>query len=193
MMDPSILIAGNPEYGLAQSINEQWKELNVRQMTFKSRSVSNTDLTSVHEQKEFAKLSLEYKTTILVSCMWGYEQVKLAERIAKQWIEHKHDGYLIVLGSSADTPVKGSAWSYPVEKKALRAYCRQLSQISAGENEYKFKVTYLSPGNMHTPKQDEKMPGAVMLDTEYVAGILEWLVTQPEHVNISELTLDRIA
>ena len=192
MMKPSILIAGNPEYGLAQSINEQWHELNVRQMTFKSRSFSNTDLTSVHEQKEFAKLSLEYKTTILVSCMWGYEQVKLAERIAKQWIEHKHDCYLIVLGSSADTPVKGSAWSYPVEKKALRAYCRQLSQISAGENEYKFKVTYLSPGNMHTPKQDEKMPTMRKLNTEYVATVLEWLISQPSDINISELTLDKI-
>ena len=44
---------------------------------------------------------------------------------------------------------------------------------------------------MHTPKQDEKMPGTLMLDTEYVAGIIDWLVTQPEHVNISELTLDR--
>lgn len=183
-----ILIAGNPQYGLAKSINDQWQD---KELIFKSRSHSNTDLTSVHEQKEFAKLSLESKITILVSCMWGYEQVKLAERIAKQWIEHKHDGYLIALGSSADTPVKGSAWSYPVEKKALRAYCRQLSQISAGENEYKFKVTYLSPGNMHTPKQDEKMPGTLMLDTEYVAGIIDWLVTQPEHVNISELTLDR--
>lgn len=192
MMEPSILIAGNPEYGLAQSINEQWKELNVRQMTFKSRSHSSTDLTSVHEQKEFAKLSLEYKTTILVSCMWGYEQVKLTERIIKTWIENNHNGYLIVLGSSADTPVKGTAWSYPVEKKALRAYCRQLSQISAGENQHKFKVTYLAPGNMHTPKQDEKMPDTPKLNTEYVASILEWLINQPHNVNISELTLDII-
>jgi hypothetical protein len=188
----NILIAGNPDYGLAQALNEQWKESHVRDMAFKSRSFSNTDLTNVHEQKEFARLSLEHEVTILISCMWGYEQVKLAERVAKQWIEHKHDGYLIVLGSSADTPVKGSAWSYPVEKKALRAYCRQLSQISAGDNEYTFKVTYLSPGNMHTPKQDEKLPNSPKLNTEYVANIIDLLVHQPDNVNISELTLDII-
>ena len=139
------------------------------------------------------ELAQEYSTVILVSALHKFRQLMLAEAISSRWLKNGIKGYLIVFGSSADTPVKGSAWSYPVEKKALRAYCRQLSQISAGENEYKFKVTYLSPGNMHTPKQDEKMPGAVMLDTEYVAGILEWLVTQPEHVNISELTLDRIA
>ena len=188
----NILIAGNPDYGLAQALNEQWKESHVRDMAFKSRSFSNTDLTNVHEQKEFARLSLEHEVTILISCIWGYEQVKLAERVAKQWIEHKHDGYLIVLGSSADTPVKGSVWSYPVEKKALRAYCRQLSQISAGDNEYTFKVTYLSPGNMHTPKQDEKLPNSPKLNTEYVANIIDWLVHQPDNVNISELTLDII-
>ena len=80
---------------------------------------------------------------------------------------------------------------YPAEKKALRAYCRQLSQISAGENDCGLKVTYLSPGNLHTPKQDEKMPDTPKLDTNYVADIIQWLLEQPQDVNISELCLDR--
>lgn len=181
------LIAGNPAYGLSAAIadrisTDQWH----------SRSFNNTDLTSTASQKKFANDSLLCDVTIVVSCLWGYEQVKLVERIARAWVEHSHDGYLIVLGSSADTPVKGTAWGYPAEKKALRAYCRQLSQMSAGENAHRFKCTYLSPGNMHTPKQDEKMPGVVKLNTAYVADVIVWLTNQPKRVNISELTLDAI-
>jgi NADP-dependent 3-hydroxy acid dehydrogenase YdfG len=45
---------------------------------------------------------------------------------------------------------------------------------------------------MHTPKQDEKMPGVKKLDTDYVAGMIKWLLEQPQDVNISEICLDRI-
>lgn len=181
------LIAGNPAYGLSKAIAER-----ISTDQWCSRSFNGVDLTSAASQKQFANDSLHSDVTIVVSCLWGYEQVKLVERIAKQWMDCDHRGYLIVLGSSADTPVKGTAWSYPAEKKALRAYCRQLSQISAGENDKQFKVTYLSPGNMHTPKQDEKMPDTVKLNTAYVADVIVWLTSQPNNVNISELTLDAI-
>lgn len=192
------LIAGNPTYGLSSAISarllDNWKPglILENSVSWCSRSHNNSDLTSVASQKAFANSSLDSDVTIVVSCLWGYEQVKLVERIGKAWAEHSHDGYLIVLGSSADTPVKGTAWGYPAEKKALRAYCRQLSQMSAGENSHKFRVTYLSPGNMHTPKQDEKMPDTVKLNTAYVADVIVWLTSQPNNVNISELTLDAI-
>ena len=81
---------------------------------------------------------------------------------------------------------------YPAEKKALRAYCRQLSQISAGENDCKLKITYLSPGNIHTPNQDEKMPGTLKLEPAYIASTIKWLIDQPDSINLSELCLDRI-
>lgn len=181
------LIAGNPAYGLSEAIGKRIPEAD-----WHSRSYNDTDLTSVASQKKFAIDSVDYDVIIVVSCLWGYEQVKLVERIGKTWAEKGHDGYLIALGSSADTPVKGTVWGYPAEKKALRAYCRQLSQMSAGENHHRFRCTYLSPGNMHTPKQDEKMPGVVKLNTTYVADVIVWLTNQPKTVNISELTLDAI-
>jgi short-subunit dehydrogenase len=192
------LIAGNPDYGLSSAISarllQEWKPglILENSVSWCSRSHNGVDLTSVASQKQFATDSLSSDVTIVVSCLWGYEQVKLVERVAKSWMENNHQGYLIVLGSSADTPVKGTAWGYPAEKKALRAYCRQLSQISAGENDKKFKCTYLSPGNMHTPKQDEKMPDTPKLNTAYVADVIVWLTSQPNNVNISELTLDAI-
>ena len=181
-----ILVAGNPDYGLAQAIKTKYPNAD-----FCSRS-NNWDLSVPNKQREFAELSMDYDVVISVSCIWKFHQTTLVQEVAKRWMESKKQGYIIVLGSSADTPVKGTAWMYPAEKKALRAYCRQISQAVAGENDIPFKMTYLSPGNMHTPKQDEKMPDTLKLDTDYVAGVIEWLIDQPKHVNISELCLDRI-
>lgn len=180
-----ILVAGNPEYGLAKAIKEVYPYAD-----FISRTHGNLDLSIPSKQRELAEMAMDYDVFIAVSCIWRFAQTEYVQEVAKRWIERKH-GYIIALGSSADTPVKGTAWMYPAEKKALRAYCRQLSQISAGENDCKLKVTYLSPGNLHTPKQDEKMPNMPKLDCSYVAEVITWLLSQPDDVNISELCLDK--
>lgn len=181
-----ILIAGNPDYGLSQSLSEKFKA------DFISRSHGSWDLANIEKQKEFANKSLEYDVVISVSCLWGFHQTSLVQELAREWVKHKKDGYIIVLGSSADTPVKGTTWGYPAEKKALRAYCRQITQMISGNDDVTFKMTYLSPGNMHTDKQDEKMPGVDKLECSEVSSVIEWLLNQPKHINISELCLDRI-
>ena len=157
--------AGNPEYGLAKAIKEKFPNAD-----FVSRDYGGFDLSIPSKQREVAELSMDYDIFIAVSCIWRFAQTEYVQEVAKRWIDRKH-GYIIAIGSSADTPVKGTAWMYPAEKKALRSYCRQLSQISAGENDCKLKVTYLSPGNIHTPKQDEKMPDTPKLEPTYLAGI----------------------
>ena len=98
---------------------------------------------------------------------------------------------MIVFGSSADTPVKASTWMYPTEKKALRAYCRQISQKSSGDQPWPIKMTYIAPGHIHTPKQDEKHPTRKKLDCDYIASVVKWLLSQPDDVNISEICFDR--
>ena len=185
MKTHKILVAGNPDYGLAKAIKQKFSNAD-----FVSRSYGGFDLSIPSKQRELAEKAMDYDVFIAVSCIWRFAQTEYVQEIAQRWVERK-TGYIIALGSSADTPVKGTAWMYPAEKKALRAYCRQLSQISAGENDCGLKVTYLSPGNLHTPKQDEKMPDTPKLDTNYVADIIQWLLEQPQDVNISELCLDR--
>jgi len=182
----NIIVAGNPTYGLSNSLYKFFPDA-----TFISRSHGNMDLSIPSKQREFAELSLEYDIFISISCMWRFAQTELVQEVAKKWVE-RNKGYIIAIGSSADTPIKGSAWMYPAEKKALRAYCRQLSQISAGENDCKLKVTYLSPGNLHTPNQDEKLPNYPKLNCDYVSSIIKWLIEQPVDVNISELCLDKL-
>ena len=69
---------------------------------------------------------------------------------------------------------------------------RQLSQAVSSDSPPNWKTTYIAPGNMHTPRQDEKMPGIPKLETSYVSQVIKWLIDQPASVNISELCLDRI-
>lgn len=181
-----ILVAGNKNYGLAKAIHTQYPTA-----TFLSR---NTGYNFYEKgcRQDVAKMSLEYDVFLSVSCLGQFTQTLLVEEIMNCWWKENHNGYMIALGSSADTPVKGTKWIYPVEKKALRAYCRQFGQVIASETPPNWKLTYLSPGNMHTPNQDIKMPNIPKLDTEYVAGVIDWLIQQPKNVNISELCLDRI-
>lgn len=181
----NILIAGNKEYGLAKSLYKIYPNAD-----FMSRS--NDWNLGKHENRELAaERSLEYDVFLAVSCLGEFKQTLLVEKVMQQWVKHNHKGYLIAVGSSADTPVKGTQWLYPVEKKALRAYCRQLSQVVASDNPQQWKISYISPGNLHTPRQDEKMPDTPKLDTDYVAGVIKWLIDQPHDVNISELCLDK--
>ena len=181
-----MLIIGNKNYGLAKSLFKIYPDA-----TFLSRS-SGYNLGKHDVRDNVALMSLEHDVVLLVSALGEFKQTLLAEAIAKQWFSNNHNGYLIALGSSADTPVKGSTWIYPVEKRALRAYMRQLSQAVSSDSPPNWKTTYISPGNMHTPKQDEKMPDTPKLEPTYVAGVIKWLIEQPKSVNISELCLDRI-
>jgi hypothetical protein len=181
-----MLIIGNKEYGLAASIAKLYPDAD-----YYSRS-SGYNLAKRDVRQHVGEKSLDHDVVILCSALGDFSQTLLAESIAQQWINTNHQGYLIAVGSSADTPVNGSKWVYPVEKKALRAYMRQLSQAASSNTPPALKTTYISPGNMHTPRQDEKMPDTLKLDTDYVAGVIKWLIDQPHNINISELCLDRI-
>lgn len=181
-----LLIAGNKDYGLAKSLGKIFPDA-----TFLSRT-NDFNLGKRDVRESVGDMSLKYDVFISVSALGDFSQTMLVESVIKRWWKENHKGYLIALGSSADTPVKGSKWIYPVEKKALRNYMRQLSQFVSSDDPPKWKTTYISPGNMHTPKQDEKMPTVKKLDTDYVASIISWLINQPEDVNISEFCLDAI-
>lgn len=181
-----MLVIGNKNYGLANSIAKLYPDA-----VYMSRT-TGYNLGKREVRELVAKESVNHEVVLIVSALGDFSQVMLAEAIAKEWWSSNHKGYLIALGSSADTPVKGSKWIYPVEKKALRSYMRQLSQAASSDTPPNWKITYVSPGNMHTPRQDEKMPDTKKLETDYVAGIIKWLIDQPPIVNISELCLDRI-
>lgn len=185
-MEKKILVAGNKNYGLSKSIYNHYDNA-----VFLSRS-TGYDLTDKQIQNQIAEISLNYDVFLSISCLYDFNQLLLVKQIIDKWIENDHSGYLIALGSRADTPVKGNSKIYPVEKKSLRNYLQQISQMCSSENPVNFKVTYLSPGNLHTPSMDKKFPNILKLECDYVVSVIEWLIQQPKNINISELCLDRI-
>lgn len=186
----SIIVSGNPNYGFGAALKEEFPNAE-----FYSRSSNDFDFKKHENHVEFAKRSLNFDVYISCSCLSRFRQVLLLEEVYRLWSESRHRGQIIVLGSSADTPVKGTPWLYPVEKKAIRAYCRNLSVESAGGVKFKasgIRVSYLSPGHIDTPRANEKHPKADKLSGSYLAQVVRWLIEQPENVNISELCLDPI-
>lgn len=185
----SIIVSGDKRYGLSKTLKEKFPEA-----FFASRK-TGFDFTKHEDTRCFVEMSLEYDVYISCSSLHSFLQTKLLHDVYKNWKENSHKGHIIALGSSADTPVKGSAWIYPIEKKSLRTYCRNLSQrvlgggdsISSG-----VRVTYLSPGYVDTPKANEDHPEVKKIQTEYLANTIQWLLNQPEEYNISELCVDPI-
>lgn len=183
-----ILVTGNPDYGTAKGINEVLDNCD-----FCSRT-NGYDLSKEEKQKKLAELSLNYDVFIACSTIWDAHQMNYVIKVVKKWQEKNHKGQIIVFGSGADTYVKGTTWEYPAFKKGLRAYCRQISSLcgSTDPNYFStFRLTYLSPGNIATPKQQEKMPGVNMLQPTDLGNVVKWLINQPDYINISEICLDR--
>ncbi|MCC6138537.1 MAG: hypothetical protein IT287_07880 [Bdellovibrionaceae bacterium] len=138
-------------------------------------------------------MSLEYSIYISCSSLDKFAQTLLLQTVVQHWEKNHHKGHIIVLGSSADTPVKGTSWIYPAEKKALRAYARNLSQKVLGGHgapSNGIRTTYISPGYLDTPDANDKHPAVVKLNCDYVTEVITWVLAQPQHVNISELCLD---
>lgn len=186
-MSSKIIVSGNGSYGLGKSIYKTFP-----QAKFCSRT-NGFDFLKTDDRYRFAEMTLQYSTYISCSSLEGFAQTLLLETVYKVWEKHSHQGHIIAIGSSADVPVKGTAWIYPVEKKSLRSYMRNLSQRVLGGHGTRsnhIRTTYLSPGYLDTPEANEKHPGVRKLDCDYVAGVIAWLLSQPSAVNISELSLD---
>ncbi len=190
IMEKTVVVSGNREYGLAKALEKVFPTAQ-----FYSRSQNNFDLSKYDDRIKFAELSLNYDVYISCSCLSQFRQTLLLEKVYKKWREVHKKGYIICLGSTADTPVKGTEWIYPIEKKALKAYCRNLSLASLGGHGNKpsgIRITYVSPGYLDTPKANEKHPDIKKINLNYLAETILWLTQQPPQVNISELALDPI-
>lgn len=186
-MHSEIIVSGNGTYGLGKSIYARFPNA-----SFYSRT-NGFDFLKPEDRHRFSELSLGHSVYISCSALENFAQTLLLKDVVKKWEEHNHKGYIIVLGSSADTPVKGTSWLYPAEKKSLRAYTRNLSQKVLGGHgnaSNNIRATYLSPGYLDTPEANEKHPEMKKLDCAYVADVIAWLLMQPSNVNISELCLD---
>ncbi len=97
---------------------------------------------------------------------------------------------MIHIGSTADTGHRPGAWLYPVEKAALKTLNRNLTYSAIGNG--RIRSTLLTTGYISTPKVEDKHPDKLKLNPYYIVDTIEWILRQPEGVNINELSLDPI-
>lgn len=186
----SMIVSGNPNYGVAQALAAKFPTAQ-----FCSRSHGGFDFARSENVSRFVEESLKHQVYVSVSCLHQFKQILLLEAVIKRWRETQHQGHIIAFGSTADTPVKGTPWIYPIEKKALKAFCRNLSFATLGGHGSEpsgIRITYISPGYVDTPGANRNHPQMKKLGCDYLAGVVAWVLDQPPGVNINEISLDPI-
>lgn len=186
-----IIVSGNSNYGLGGSLYKKFPSAK-----FCSRSCGNYDFFNNDDMERFAVESLGYDVYISCSCLYHFQQTLLLGKVWKKWNEAKKKGHIIAFGSTADWGIK--VWLYPTEKKTLRDFCRRFGGAASGGGPQLYpgngiRVTYVGPGMLDLPRQREKHgEDLAKLDTNYLCGVVEWLINQPDNVNIYEITMDPV-
>ena len=181
-MDKSnkILISGNCFQGLAQALHKIYPDA-----TFCSR-LNDYELTNKKGREDFAQLSVQFDVIIVNAALWQFQQTVLLDAVYKSLVEAKKQAHIVVIGSTTDRVKNGKAWLYNAEKKALRDYSNTLA--IGGVWGDKPKVSYISFGTLSN--NQHKHPDRRCMDIDQAAGYIKWLIDQPQHVNINEISID---
>lgn len=186
-----ILITGSRNYGLCEAMCNLFDTMSDIEYETASRS-NGYHLETNDGQKKLAEKYIEGDFDIFInnSALWKFHQVMIAETICNAMEEANRDGHIINIGSTADTGVKGRTWRYPTEKKALKAYNRDLTYRTMGGSN--IKTTLISPGSLTTSSVAKKHPDRKLIDVEYIAELVVWTINQPKYINVNELSIDPI-
>ena len=186
-----ILITGSRKYGLCEAMCNLFDTM--PDIEYKTASRSNGyQLDTSEGQKKLAEKYIEGEFDIFInnSAIWKFQQVMIVEAVYNAMEEADRKGHIINIGSTADTGVKGRTWRYPTEKKALKAYNRDLTYKAMGGSN--IKTTLISPGSLTTSSVMKKHPDRKLIDVEYIAELVVWTINQPEYINVNELSIDPI-
>jgi len=186
-----ILITGSRKYGLCEAICNLFDTIPDIEYETASRS-NGYHLDTNDGQKKLAEKYIEGDFDVFInnSAIWKFQQVIVVEAVYNAMEEANRDGHIINIGSTADTGVKGRTWRYPTEKKALKAYNRDLTYKAMGGSN--IKTTLISPGSLTTSSVMKKHPDRKLIDVEYIAELVVWTINQPEYINVNELSIDPI-
>ena len=187
-----ILITGSRNYGLCKAICDLFDTIPDIEYETASRSNGfNLDNSGGHSKLANYYVDGNFDIFINNSAIWKFHQVMILESVFNAIEEDsRKDAHIISIGSTADTGVKGRTWRYPTEKKALKAYNRDLTYMTIGGSN--IKTTLISPGSLTTPSVMKKHPDRKLIDVEYVAEVVLWVLNQPEYINVNEVSIDPI-
>jgi hypothetical protein len=178
-----ILVAGNPNYGLAEAIKQELVE---HELVFVSRSTMNMDLTKAENQQKFADMTVDYDTVILCSALWKFNQTLLLEAIYKKLKAADKRTLILCIGSTTDRVNKATDWIYNAEKKALRDYANSLGMTGVWGNNP--RVSLISFGSLSNVQH--KHPDRKCMPIKKAAEYIRWILEQPSDLHINEISID---
>lgn len=175
-----ICITGNNRVGLSKALGDILPDL-----TFISRS-NGFDLTTRDGQERATELIVSHDVVVNCAALWKFNQTVLLDAVYKMACERNPNLHIICVGSTTDRVKNGKAWLYNAEKKALRDYSNTLA--IGGVWGTTPKVSYISFGTLDN--NQHKHPDRRCMDIGFAASYVKWLIEQPRHLNINEISID---
>jgi hypothetical protein len=178
-----MIITGNPKQGVAQALYKLYPDA-----AYCSRT-SGYDLTDSKDQQRFALVACEHDVVVINAALWKFQQTVLLDTVYKACRARRTAPCIVVVGSTTDRVNNGRAWLYNAEKKALRDYANTLA-IGGVWTPGMPKVSYISFGTL--TNNQHKHGDRTCLDIDQAAEYIKWLIDQPKHVNINEISIDPV-
>ena len=175
-----LCVTGNKSFGVAAELYRLYPDA-----TFISRS-TGFDLTTSKGQADCADVAVTHDAFINCAALWKFNQTVLLEAVFKRAIDQKSSLHIVNVGSTTDRVKNGKAWLYNAEKKALRDYSNTLALGGVWGSTP--KVTYISFGTLDN--NQTKHPDRRCLGIQTAAQYIKWVLDQPPHVCINEISID---
>jgi NADP-dependent 3-hydroxy acid dehydrogenase YdfG len=180
-----ILITGKRGYGVASALYEHYPDA-----TFIGRNESGHDLCEREVQTDVAEIALDHDVFINCSALWRFNQTLLLQAVFKRCHEERHAIHIINIGSTVERVTKGRVSNYAHDKEALKNQSHEYSLSSVWNPNMITRSTYISFGTMPTPNAIEQHPDRKKISLSEVAGYIKWVIDQPAHLHIHEISID---
>lgn len=175
-----MIITGNKYEGVAGALSMLYPDAE-----FCSRN-TGYDLAAKADQERLAERVCDHDVFVNCAALYKFNQTTLLNIVYQKCVLEKHNCHIINIGSTTDRVKKGGAWLYNAEKKALRDYSNTLGLSGVWASGP--KISYISFGTLDN--NQEKHQGRKTLDINVAAEYIKWIVDQPKHLNINELSID---
>jgi short-subunit dehydrogenase len=175
-----MIVSGNRNKDLAYALSKIYPDA-----VYCSRE-TGYELTNSKDRDRFAQEAVNHDVIILCSALWQFEQTVLLDAVHKACLKQDKQAHIVCVGSTTDRTSKGTTWLYNAEKKALRDYCNSLALLGVWHSGP--KVSYISFGTLSN--NQSKHPDRKCLHIDEAAQYIKWLIDQPKHVNINEISID---
>jgi len=177
-----VCLTGNPNKGLASALRKIYPEA-----TFFSRS-TGYDLSTKRDRERVAEEACQHDVFINNSALHNFNQTLILQEVFSKCIEWNAETHVINVGSTIDRVTGGKVWLYGTEKRALRDMSNDISHSSVWSSLPPCKVSYISFGTLSN--NQHKHPTRKCISLDEIALYIKWLVDQPRHLNINELSID---